>query len=429
MTQSVMRRRPSMPRDHTPQRSVSNATVPVRWACLVGVACWALAACATETPSNAELADPVLLQLSDTPVVSIGVVEGDERYQFVRVSSAWRQRDGRIVVLDAGRAALLFFDSAGTYQFEAGGRGRGPGEMQQIATGWQYRGDSIAVYDLMQRRITIYDHDGRYARSFQNPVTHENRPGFMPSQSCCLVRGTLADGSFIGHPPDDIPTGPGPDRFSTFTPWWISPDGTEAHPIATFESALFRHDPGQRSGIRGFATSYSFRYAVANDRLVGGNGFGRGILSIPVTRPPDAEVSVRTDTVPVPHIGGPFTEALQQSYEQALRADYAANRERYEGAVESYVQAYPPTTPNFVNIHGDGAGRVWLERWTPQYGRKGARAQYDLIRPDGTHVGTVDLPPGAMLLWADHRYVILLERDDMDVQYVRIYGVASARRS
>lgn len=396
---------------------------PAQSACLLALACSGLSGCRSDTDSGAEAADPVLLQLSDTPVVSIGAVDGDERYQFVRVTSAWKQPNGRIVVLDPGRAALLFFDSAGTYQFETGGRGRGPGEMQRIAMGWPYRGDSIAVYDLMQRRITIYDQEGRYTRSFQNPVTYERRPGFMPSQSCCSLGGVLDDGSFIGHPPDDIPTGPGPDRFSTFTPWWISSDGTEAHPIATFESALFRHDAGQRSGVRGFASSYSFRYALANDRFVGGNGFGQGILSLSVTPTSSGGISVRTDTVPLPNAGGSFSEDLQQAYEQALRADYEANRNRYEGTLESYVQLYPQTTPGFVNIRGDGAGRVWLERWTPQYGREGARAQYDIIRSDGTLFGTIDIPPGSMLLWADDRHVVLLERDAMDVQYVRLYGI------
>jgi hypothetical protein len=364
-----------------------------------------------------------MLRLAESPAVSIGVVDGDERYQLVLVAAAWKQQGGRIVVLDTGRDALLFFDSTGVFLAQAGGRGQGPGEMQRAGGGWPYRGDSIATYDLMMRRVTIYDRDGTYARSFTNPVIYRPKPGHSPSQSCCTVRAVFADGSFVGHPPDDIPTAAGADRYSTFAPWWISPDGSEAHPIATFESRLFRYHPSSRSGVQGYATSYYFRYVTVDNRLIGGNGYGSGLHSVEFTIDDNkGTVSTVMDTVQLPRSGQPFSPELQAAYTQALREDYDPNR--YEGTLESYMDPpLPDTAPAFVNIASSVDGNVWLERWTPERSRSGAQRVYDVITVSGDHVKTVSLSPGSRLLWADGRQVLLLERDDLDVQYVRLYDL------
>lgn len=382
-----------------------------------------VAGCASDSAPNRPVIEAVQLVTSATPRLSLGVVDGDERYMFVRVTSAWKQRNGRIVVLDPGKAALLFYDSTGTFLFQAGGRGQGPGEMQMLAGGWPYRGDSIAVFDVVLRRLSVYSPDGVYARSFQLPMTYTPRPGTVPSQSCCSLRAVFTDGSFVGHPPDDIPIGTGPDRFSMFTPWWISPDGAQTIPIGTYESVLFYHDPGRRSGVSGYATSYSFRYVAVGDRLIGGNGFDSRLVSVQVV-PNDTGISVAVDTLTAPHESLPFSVELQTAYENAVRADYELRPSHYEGSLESNLpNAFPATTPAFVNIHADADGRIWLERWTPEYGRTGARLQYDLIDTAGSHLATVELEPGSRLLWAAGRQVLLLQRNTDDVQFVRLYDL------
>jgi hypothetical protein len=405
------------------------AKMPVTRLLSTLLAVLATAACASDTVRAGDGGGPVMLRTAAAPLVSIGVVEGDERYQLVSVASAWKQSDGRIVVLDPGRAALLFFDSTGTLLREAGGRGRGPGEMLQLARGWPYRGDSIAVYDMIQRRMTLYDRDGAHGRSFLNPVTYESRPGTLPSQSCCLIGGVFGDGTFVGHPPDRIPTEAGPDRHSTFTPVWVSADGSRTQEIGTFESALFQHAPASRSGVRGYATSFGFRYTVVGDRLIGGNGFGASLHVASVA--PDANgdhIAISPDTLPLPRPGEPFSRELQTAYEQALRADHEADGSRYEGTVDSYLdQPYPATAPGFVHITADADGRVWLERWTPEYSRAGAPVRYDVVDMHGTHVATVDLPAGSRVLWSGNHQVLLLEHDDMDVQYVRLYPLVTDR--
>jgi hypothetical protein len=360
--------------------------------------------------------------------MSIGVVDGDEHYQFVAVRSAWKQANGRIVVLDSGKPALLFYDSTGTFIHQAGSRGRGPGEMQQRVLGWPYRGDSIATFDFILRRISIYDTDGRFVRSFNNPTTWVRKSGVIPSQSCCAIGGVFTDGSFVGHPPDAIPTEPGPPRHSTLTPLWISSDGTRHDTIGTFESTLFRHDPSRPNGIRSYATSYSFRYGIVGDQLIGGNGLDDGLQAVRLIGGPDessASVSITVDTIPLPREAQPFTAELRAQYEEALRLDYE-NRAGtyYEGSLESNMpEDYAPVAPRFVNIFADADEQIWLQRWTPNYGRGGARVEYDVITAAGRHVANIELPPGSSILWSGNAQILLRERDTLGVQYVRLYDI------
>src|SRR5690606_3096920 len=104
--------------------------------------------------------------------------------------------------------------------------------------------------------------------------------------------------------------------------------------------------------------------------------------------------------------------------------DYELRPSHYEGSLESNLpNALPATTPAFVNIHAAADGRIWLERWTPEYGRQGRRLQYGLIDTAGSRLAPVELPPRSRPLSAAGRQVLLLQRNTDDVQFVRLYDL------
>jgi hypothetical protein len=118
-----------------------------------------VAACAPTADDRAQqvgAVGPAEWSLAAQPRVIIGLADGDERYQLVSVTSAFKQSDGRIFVLDAGRSLLLFFDFAGKWLSQSGGRGRGPGEMERGVFAWPYVADSIALFDLSQQRLSVF---------------------------------------------------------------------------------------------------------------------------------------------------------------------------------------------------------------------------------------------------------------------------------
>jgi hypothetical protein len=364
---------------------------------------------------------PVEWRLADRPRLSIGMLEGDERYQFVYVSSAWKHADDRIVVFDRGKQAILFYDTAGVFLAQVGRRGNGPGEFQRGGGGWPYRGDSIAVYDLEQQRLSILNREGKFVRSFQNPVRYTRKPGVIPSQSCCSIFHSFADGSFVARPPDDIPNGPGPDRFSTLTLVRVSADGIVLDTMRTVESVLYRHDPGKPNGISHYTGSFGFTYTTLGDELIGGQNQADGLIAI-------HSGSHHVDTIPLPGERRPFNAELQAEFEQALRDDYAARgseaRRYYEGSVESNLpDAYAPHVPRFVGIKSDTKGRLWLQQWSVRFGLLGAPQSFTVLSRAGKHLANLQLKPDSRLLWAGDRQVLTLDHDSLDVQYVRLYDV------
>lgn len=61
--------------------------------------------------------------------LAVGVVEGEEPYQFEAVGALARDVDGRIYVGDSGAMDVRVFDPDGAYVYRIGGRGEGPGEL------------------------------------------------------------------------------------------------------------------------------------------------------------------------------------------------------------------------------------------------------------------------------------------------------------
>ena len=54
-------------------------------------------------------------RLSASAKLDIGVVEGDDEYQFFEITGAVELGDGRIVVANSGTGELRFFDASGSF--------------------------------------------------------------------------------------------------------------------------------------------------------------------------------------------------------------------------------------------------------------------------------------------------------------------------
>ena len=100
------------------------------------------------------------------PEVSIGVLEGDEPHMLFFVRDATRLTDGRIVVANGGSAELRFFDSNGSHLGTRGGRGEGPGEFRELGNVAPWPGDSLVAWFAPGWRISVFDGDGNYGRTF-----------------------------------------------------------------------------------------------------------------------------------------------------------------------------------------------------------------------------------------------------------------------
>lgn len=87
----------------------------------------------------------------------------------------------RIFVLDPSNFRIVTFDRKGTMLKEFGKQGEGPGEFQGITALALDRKGNLAVFDSLQKRMTIFSPDGEYLRDVKMEVgiQHVDSPHFL----------------------------------------------------------------------------------------------------------------------------------------------------------------------------------------------------------------------------------------------------------
>jgi hypothetical protein len=100
----------------------------------------------------------------------IGELDGPTELSFGRVRATGWLSDGRIFVGDDHAHSIRIFSPRGDYLATAGREGDGPGELRWFLAVSPYRGNSLFVYDIAQRAVTIFAPDMSFARRFNNPT-------------------------------------------------------------------------------------------------------------------------------------------------------------------------------------------------------------------------------------------------------------------
>lgn len=95
-----------------------------------------------------------------------------------------------------------------------------------------------------------------------------------------------------------------------------------------------------------------------------------------------------------------------------------------ERAVESAPAAR--ARPAHRELFADREGNLWVAQWQPPGPVQ--PASWWVFGPDGALRATVQTPAGARLLSAGRSYVLTLDRDELEVEYVRLYRVRSSER-
>jgi hypothetical protein len=143
-------------------------------------------------------------RLADTPSIDIGGGE-DTASMLQYVQRAIRLHDGRLVVANAERRQILFYDSAGRRTASAGRQGRGPGEFVTLDLVGAFDDDSILLIDRDGGRFSIFTTDGKLVRTIPTfDLPGEGWDLYLTSDSrLALIRGTgkrsAADGAWRGE--------------------------------------------------------------------------------------------------------------------------------------------------------------------------------------------------------------------------------------
>jgi hypothetical protein len=374
--------------------------------------------------------DETALALGREPAVAIGSEEAPE-YQLGRITGATRLSDGRIAVFDGMANELRFFDAQGRFVARTGGSGGGPGEYKSVFWMQRLAGDSLALFDISARRVTVLAPDGALARSVslaapapaKQPEADQSGPRVViPTSGAYRVIGLFADGAMLATV-GGAPRIGGPATRDTVPYVRLASDGSLRDTVGAFpgdevqvrqagsgQNMMISIGPppfGKRSRLAvdgdgfwfGSADRYELARYTADGRLV--RLVRRPMEPIPVTQD-DAEAQKANELEVSLASAPPGAEA-------ALRR---MNEERWTDPT------LPPTFPAYADLRVDPTGRLWVQETTRPADPTPRWSAFDA---DGRLLGTISMPESFRALEFGRDYVLGVQRDENDVEQVRLY--------
>lgn len=355
-------------------------------------------------------------RVADAPLVDIGVLEGDSRYQLFRVVDATRLSDGRIVVANAGTSELRYYDATGEHLLSAGGSGGGPGEFQQLSWIDAAPNDSVVAYDLQLGRLSTLDATGHFVGS--RGMQSDAEAGRL------LAVGRFSDGSHLVRA-----AGPRLGRtlesgFQRFPVTLYHATGPDARldSLGRFpgsEQYIFVQESGGRiSSIQLVRPSYVHRLALAvyGDRFYVGPQDTYEIARYSTSGAPERRIRWTGRDLEM-------TPELIERYLADRLADAETEEQRRE--IEQWFRdmEFPETVPAYSDIEVDAYGNLWVE----EFRRPGEEANRWLVfNTEGRLLGVVELPVGLEVFEIGADFVLGGWQDELEVEHVQLFELVKA---
>jgi hypothetical protein len=348
--------------------------------------------------------------LERDPLLSVGLIDGDDPYLFSRVGDVYLREDGSLVVVENDAEEVRIFDAAGAFVRRFGGAGDGPGEFQATSQS-RLIGDTIEIWDAITDRITAYTLSGQFIRTEHLEVPGESR----------RVAGLFPDGGFLvetggvtGRVPDgkveviQAQTRWGPERPDHLDTLALTATGMYSNagvmmtlPFNASGAEALTEDafylaPGGRLEYRRYGLDGSLR------RIVRG-----GEEPLPVDAASRAA----------------YLDQQRRNFEQLRSAEISANTDILERALSVLSDA--PTAESFPMVDQivvDDGRRIWIRRYVSEYSDQDNQTWLVFDTSDAP-AGSLTLPRNLTVKAVYGDRIVGVWRDELGVQTVRVYGI------
>jgi len=370
--------------------------------------------------------------------LSIGTVDGAPEYQFARVVAAARRPDGRILVLDGGSATVREYDAQGRFIRALGRRGSGPGEFRSPVQLFVGVGDTLMVWDSALNRLTRFGPTAELVDV--RPLDRRDYAGAVDPPLYAGAVSLLPDGELLVRLSEKGAVGGkgggGKPAKANSSPGAGAMESPPAEGRFRRRSGLLRvsHDTREVDTLKFFGD--------VEQRMVASSSWGvlplepafarRTLLAIhpavPLTCLGEQEHpeiwcfgparDVRR-VIRWPASAMPLADAELAAWRDSA-AQVLARKLPREDAMRLAMELTDATERP---IHGSLVlardGSLWVEHG-PTGGARGASSDYFVFDSTGALLGTITVPLARILeIGAD--YVLGVQRDDMEVEYVRVH--------
>ena len=360
-------------------------------------------------PDPSEIEEgPEPTHLAEAPIWSVGTTDGPDAEIFFRVAGGKRLDDGSVVVGVRGAFEIRKFGADGAHLWTAGRRGVGPGEFVQLRLLRRCSGDRVVVYDRAAARVTEFSQEGERLSTW--PVAHQ---GDLPYQFTCAP-----DGRIIYFTPGQLPTQPGIVRWHVPVSW--AAKGSGAHlirenvpgPERILSDDSYWDRPWSKELVLG-GTNDGVWIGTSDDYLLELVGWDGSVIRT-------LKWSGEDLTATQDHV-----DQLREEFLQTEDGEEARNRFLRESWPD-YEEVLPSRVPAYSGLMVLDDGSLWVGRWEgltwglPRLpGHPGKR--WDVFDPSGELVRQVIVPNNMSLLDAGADWVLVVVRDDLNVQRLAVY--------
>lgn len=349
---------------------------------------------------------PDVWRLSADPVLSLGVVDEGGPTEFFQVRGIELLPGGGVAVANRGSEEVRVFDAAGGHTLTFGREGRGPREFLRLSM-LQDRADSLVVYDSGNDRFQLRDASGAFYRSFRLewftgallPVdlSAEGRILAITARYMTELRGTglLVDTALVslydmeGALVDSIARVPHNVRFvkqvGDMRTTLGAPFASEGHLISYGEGFCYAFGSAHE------VHCYDARGTLV--RIARFEGAGRSVTEFDVEAYWSSELA---------EAEGSYRDALLR-----LRAD----------------MVFPDSFPAFDALLADDRGRIWAQAYRIPHDPAPTEAWW--VLQDDRLAATLHAPEGLEVMDVEGSLVAGVWRDELGVEFVRVYQLAT----
>lgn len=359
------------------------------------------------------VADAAGITIDAAPLVTIGVEEGEDAYQFERIVDALIAADGRILVTDGAAAELRIFDSTGKHLGTLGRRGAGPMEFNEGSSGYLYtNGNAILAADEGAMRVHVLAPDLSFRET--------RRFTLYPDTPRPFLQGVTANGDWIVQAFANggaIRGAPGQLFVTNYQLLRYDSTGAMVDTIIQLpmRPRLFHEYEGRVRAISIPLASEPL-FAVDGDRLiiVGGNAPAMQIHAL------DGSV-IGSEAWDRPRVR---SADVWEEYKREFAASTTGQPDSARYA-DFHAQPLPLNefAPLYTGVKLDADGRIWLERF--RMPRETSR-QWDVLDRNGKLLGTAETPQGVTVLRFTKGAMIGRMRDSLGVERVGVFRVRTS---